>query len=83
MKQVVFPSIEWSRPLLFFMACFSWLTGGSSFVWAGPVQDMINAATDGGTVTISSGIFDETLTVDKNLTLRGVSPAETILRNNP
>ncbi|MCU0579818.1 MAG: hypothetical protein MUF69_09775, partial [Desulfobacterota bacterium] len=44
------------------------------------MQDMIYAATEGGTVTISSGIFDETLTVDRNLTLRGVSPAETILQ---
>lgn len=62
------------------MACFFWLAGGLSFVWAGPVQDMINAVMDGGTVTVPFGIFKETLTVDKNLTLKGVSSAETILQ---
>ena len=46
----------------------------------GTIQDMINAAPDGGTVNIPAGTFSETLTVDKNLTLSGVSANLTILQ---
>jgi predicted outer membrane repeat protein len=46
----------------------------------GTIQDMINAAPDGGTVNIPAGTYSETLTVDKNLTLSGVSASLTILQ---
>ncbi|NTW88647.1 MAG: hypothetical protein HGB26_05890 [Desulfobulbaceae bacterium] len=41
---------------------------------------MINAASNGGTITIGIGIFNETLVVDKDLTLNGVSTSTTILK---
>jgi len=44
------------------------------------IQSLIDAAPDGGTVTIAAGTFSETLLVDKNLTLKGVSFADTILQ---
>jgi predicted outer membrane repeat protein len=43
------------------------------------IQSLINAAVDGGTVNIPAGTYSETLTVDKNLTLKGVSSGGTIL----
>jgi predicted outer membrane repeat protein len=46
----------------------------------GTLQDMIDAAPDGGTVNIPAGTYSETLTVDKNLTLSGVSASLTILQ---
>ena len=66
---------------LFFLVlgCLFGLVGLCPPALAG-LQDMINAASDGGTVTISAGTFNESLTIDKNLTLRGVSSATSILQ---
>ncbi len=50
---------------------------------AGPsatIQSMIDAAPDGGTVNIPSGTYTESLTVNKTLTLTGVSSATTIIQ---
>ncbi len=44
------------------------------------IQDMINAAPDGGTVNIPAGTYSESLTINKNLILRGASMNTTILR---
>lgn len=43
------------------------------------IQAAINAAHDGDIVSIPAGWYTETLTIDKNLTLRGVSSAATAL----
>lgn len=45
----------------------------------GPIQTLIDNATDGGTVIIPAGTYSETLTIDKNLTLTGGSNLDTIL----
>jgi predicted outer membrane repeat protein len=44
------------------------------------IQFMIDAAPDGGTVNIPSGTYTESLTVNKTLTLTGVSSATTIIQ---
>src|SRR5512135_1941651 len=44
------------------------------------IQSMIDAAPDGGTVNIPSGTYTESLTVNKTLTLTGVSSATTIIQ---
>ena len=44
------------------------------------IQSMIDAAPDGGTVSIPSGTYTESLTVNKTLTLTGVSSATTIIQ---
>ena len=46
---------------------------------AGVLQNMIDAAPDGGTVSIPAGSYHETLLVDKNLTLKGASADTTVL----
>jgi predicted outer membrane repeat protein len=46
----------------------------------GTIQDMINAAPDGGTVNLPGGTFSETLTINKNLTLNGYGFYDTILQ---
>ena len=46
----------------------------------GFIQDMIDAAAENSTVNIPAGTYSETLLVDKNLTLKGVSLADTILQ---
>lgn len=46
---------------------------------AGSIQSMIDAAPDGGTVNIPAGTYNESLTVNKTITLTGVSSATTII----
>lgn len=46
----------------------------------GAVQDLIDAASPGATVMIPAGTYNETLLINKTLTLRGASSATTILR---
>ena len=60
--------------------CFFLQAGPTTLAWSGPIQDLINAALDGGTVTVPAATFNENLNVDKNLTLQGVSSAESILQ---
>lgn len=60
--------------------CIFLQTVAVSLVWGGAIQDMIDNAADGGAVTIGAGTFSETLTVNKNLTLKGSSGTETILQ---
>ncbi len=45
----------------------------------GTIQDLINAAPSGGTVIIPAGTFHETLSIDKDLILRGAGREVTIL----
>ncbi|CAG0931819.1 hypothetical protein TFLX_02294 [Thermoflexales bacterium] len=45
------------------------------------IQSLIDAAPDGGTFSIAAGTYTESLTVNKTLTLRGVSSATTIIRS--
>jgi len=47
---------------------------------AATIQSMIDAAPDGGTVSIPSGTYTESLTVNKTLTLTGVSSGTTIIQ---
>jgi hypothetical protein len=44
------------------------------------IQSLIDAAPDGGTVSIAAGTYTESLTVDKTITLTGVSSATTIIQ---
>ncbi|CAG0931818.1 putative outer membrane protein PmpB [Thermoflexales bacterium] len=44
------------------------------------IQSMIDLAPDGGTVNIPSGTYTESLTVNKTLTLTGVSSATTVIQ---
>ncbi len=60
--------------------CIFLQTAAVSLVWGGAIQDMIDNAADGGAVTIGAGTFSETLTVNKNLTIKGSSGTETILQ---
>lgn len=62
--------------------CASTFEGVMARQVAGPVtlQDLITAAPPDGTVNIPAGTYSETLWVDKNLTLIGVSPILTILQ---
>jgi len=46
----------------------------------GTIQDLINAAPDGGTVDLPAGIYNETLIINKNLTLNGFGLNQTILQ---
>ena len=59
------------------------LTGVPGAAQAAPsatIQSMIDAAPDGGTVSIPSGTYTESLTVNKTLTLTGVSSGTTIIQ---
>ena len=59
------------------------LLGASGTAQAAPsatIQSLIDAAPDGGIVNIPSGTYTESLTVNKTLTLTGVSSATTILQ---
>ena len=59
------------------------LPGASGAAQAAPsatIQAMIDAAPEGGTVTIPAGTYTESLTVNKTLTLTGVSSATTIIQ---
>ncbi len=44
------------------------------------IQSMINAAPNGGTVNIAAGTYTESLTVNKTLTLTGVTSGTTIIQ---
>jgi predicted outer membrane repeat protein len=46
---------------------------------AGTIQSMIDDAPSGGTVTVPAGVYTESLTVNKTLTITGVSSATTII----
>ncbi len=46
---------------------------------AGTIQDLIDGTPDGGTVNIAAGTYVESLTVNKTLTLTGVSSATTTI----
>jgi predicted outer membrane repeat protein len=46
---------------------------------SGVIQSMIDAAPDGGTVSIPAGTYTESLTANKTITLTGVSSATTII----
>jgi uncharacterized repeat protein (TIGR01451 family) len=46
---------------------------------AATIQSMIDAAPDGGTVSIPAGTYTESLTVNKTITLTGMSSATTII----
>jgi predicted outer membrane repeat protein len=59
------------------------LLGRTNAAQAAPsatIQSMINNAPDGGTVSVPAGTYTESLTVNKTLTLTGVSSATTIIR---
>jgi pectin methylesterase-like acyl-CoA thioesterase len=45
----------------------------------GAIQQQIDAAADGGTVVVPAGAYQESLTINKNLTLSGVDRTTTIL----
>jgi predicted outer membrane repeat protein len=44
------------------------------------IQSLIDLQTDGGTVSIPSGVYTESLTVNKSITLTGVTSATTIIQ---
>jgi nitrous oxidase accessory protein NosD len=44
------------------------------------IQSLIDLQTDGGTVSIPSGVYTESLTVNKSITLTGVTSATTTSR---
>jgi parallel beta-helix repeat protein len=45
----------------------------------GPLQTMINAAAAGSTVNVPAGIYNEMITIDKPLTVKGHSAADTFI----
>ena len=47
---------------------------------AATIQSLIEAAPNGGTVNIAAGTYTESLTVNKTLTLTGVSSGTTIIQ---
>ncbi|MHB9034513.1 MAG: right-handed parallel beta-helix repeat-containing protein, partial [Anaerolineae bacterium] len=46
----------------------------------GSIQDLIDHAPAGGTVNISAGVYNESLTVNKTLTLTGITSSTTIIQ---
>jgi hypothetical protein len=48
-------------------------------VTAGPLQTLINNALDGGSIIVPAGTYTESLTVNKTLTMTGVSSSTTII----
>ena len=72
--------VRWGFFIWLGLFCFFLQAGLTTLAWAGPIQDLINAALDGATVTVPAGNFNENLNVDKNLTLQGISSAASILQ---
>ena len=52
---------------------------GSSTVY-NAIQDAVNAAPAGGIVTVDAGIYDQRVTIDKSLTLRGAPVSQDPVR---
>src|SRR5512139_3195133 len=56
------------------------VSGVALAVPSATIQSLIDAAPDGGTVNIAAGTYTESLTVNKTLTLTGVSSTTTIIQ---
>jgi predicted outer membrane repeat protein len=61
--------------------CASQAGQGLANPQAGPLQTAINNAADGATIPLAATTYTESLTINKNLTLKGVSSAYSIIQS--
>ena len=61
--------------------CASQAGQGLANPLAGPLQTAINNAADGATIPLAATTYTESLTINKNLTLKGVSSAYSIIQS--